>query len=483
MHKLLILFVIPSFVFAKISANLPAFHPAYEMVDRLESWGCALTTFRATQPLSYSDLQASLVLPEGTECEAPEWLLKERDFFLSPRIPTQGSVSLLIHDDTLPLLGGESQVRALHPFHQGRPTYDGANLYGELSTHAEVGKDWGLAVSATPGVLFALDDFRFLNARFFLREGYIKVGYRRTELLFGRQALSFGNALHGSLALSEANKPFDLVKFSIRPHQWPSLLSYLGPTTFETWVASLGNSAFIEESKIWGIQLGFRPLTFLEFALLEMYQIGGQSIPSLAAGDILKMFFYSAEEDLQWKRRESFATHLAIWGPGHIFKFYQQFFANRLGRVEEWLSSDLGVLVGVWIPRIGKGDFRLEYTHTPPALYSNRLYRQGWSHDGNPVGSPLGSDAEGLYADMGLPPLNQYRPTLSLSYESRNKNPLQQGTATEWRYGVGGKIQKRWENTEWLLEVQQRYIANDHYISGQSRNTFSVFSSLHYTFL
>lgn len=483
MHKILLFFsVLSALAFGKVSASVPVSSPAYSMIERLESWGCALSTFRGVQPQSYADLVAAITLPEGAECAAPEWLMRERELFLQPKLPSDGKLSLLVGNDSLPLQGIQAQVHPVYPLQEGRTAFDGVNLYGELTASAEAGKNFGIAVLATPGFLFALDDYRHLDARFYLAEGYVKLGYKRAEILFGRQELSFGDATHGSLALSKAAKPLDLVKFTVRPHVLPSLLSYLGPTTLETWFAGMGDAGGIKNSKMWGIQFGMRPFTFLEFALLQMYQIGGDGIPGLHTSDFLKMLFYSNDPSLSGKRRESMATHLGIWGPSRTFKLYQQFFANRLGPFGDSLSNDLGVLVGLWLPRLGQGELRIEYVHTPPGLYSSPLYRQGWSNENTPIGCPLGSDAEGLYLDFGLPPLSEFRPTVSFSYESRNRNPAR-GTMTEWRYGIGGQIQKRWDKLDWLLGIEEQYSTNDRYIAGIQRNALSVISTLRYSFL
>lgn len=482
MHKAFLLgLFVSALSFAKISVNVPPSHPAYTLIDRLESWGCALTTYRATGPQAFHELSASLLLPEGVECSAPEILLKEREWFVQPKLPTRATLTLLVAKETLPLIGLESEIHPLHPLHQGRITYGGVNLYGEISLGADGGKDWGFAASITPGFLFALDDYRFFDARYYIHEGYIKVGYKRAEILYGRQSLTFGDAKHGGLALSQAAKPLDLVKFSLRPHVWPSILGFLGPATFETWIAGLGDSRFINKARMWGIQLGMRPFTFLEFALLEMYQFGGTGISGLEFSDYLKMLFYSDNPNLASKRRESLATHLGIWGPSKIVKLYQQFFVNRLGPFNQWLTNDLGFLLGVWFPRVGQGEIRVEYVHTPWGLYNHSLYRQGWSNEYAPLGSPLGSDGEGIYLDFGLPAIKDLRPTLLFSYESRNRNPFP-GTMTEWRYSAGGKVEKRWDQVEFSLELQDQFVNNYQYRGGESQNLFGVFSNFVYSF-
>src|SRR4051812_11067206 len=83
--KKTILFVLAAFSFpalAKIAANVPSDYPNYDLIDRLEAYGCANPTLRTLRPGAHADLRDALILDEAKnrnddapQCAAPQWLL------------------------------------------------------------------------------------------------------------------------------------------------------------------------------------------------------------------------------------------------------------------------------------------------------------------------------------------------------------------------------------------------------------------------
>src|SRR5262249_23762565 len=140
---------------ARVSSNVSSSSELYEDLDRLEAYGCAEPTFRALRPQSYFDLHDAIpeIKPDQADpcTTAPAWLLKERAILMKPT-PSADLVSeaYFTHNDSTPLLGLEASVTPLYPFREGRPLFNGPNLYNELSVMGEAGKEVGLAFGVTP---------------------------------------------------------------------------------------------------------------------------------------------------------------------------------------------------------------------------------------------------------------------------------------------------------------------------------------------
>lgn len=467
---------------AKVAVYVPTGLPTYGFVEKLEAYGCAKPTLRVLAPLSHPELQSALISDEKAECQAPEWLLLEREVLKFPIQPGEVKVRLVTEYDRVPLLGQDASAHV--PFNQleGRTSFSGQQIYGEVFLGSQGGQDFGFAASITPGFVGALDDTSHLQGRFYLHEGYLKVGYHQVELLYGRLHPEFGYTQHGSLFLSHDSKPQNMIKFSVRPHLLGTPFYLLGPFSFETWISGLGDASTRADSKLWASAIAFRPWTFLELGWLHAVQFGGAGAPSLEFNDVLKTFFYSRAPALDQKRRESTAFHFGIWGPKKIAKVYTQLFFNQPGAVSGWLADDMALLAGLWFPKMGEAELRLEYVHVPPAIYAHSVWRQGWSTDGTSLGHGIGSDGEALYLDLGLPPISTWRPTLSFAYEARNRSELT-GLAMESRFGGGVKALKRWDKMELGAELKYQSITNFHYSLGENRNAIDLYTELRYFLL
>lgn len=482
---LVLAFVCCSVGLGGISASVSPELSTYETIDFLEAYGCAYSTFRVFRPQSYVDLKSS-VDAEGAElCEAPEWLLRERTALLHPFLPFEARVSpLLMQSDLVSLAGTESSVNGLYPLRQGRKTYSGFNLNleldGNIATSSE--RDWGIVASVTPGFFGASEDYDGARGMFYLHEWYLKAGYRWVEILLGRLALGFGGALHGSLMLSQNNSPFDLVKLTVRPHILGQPFGLLGPLSLETWVADLGDSRNISDSRMWGVGLGLRPLTWFEIAFLELNQFGGRGVPQPTSNDFLKMLVFSNDPELNQKRDRAFATHLSIWGPSKFVNAYVQIYFRNLTEASRWLSEDMSTLVGILLPKLGKADLRVEYINTVPMAYRSSLYLQGLTNRGSLLGHPLGPDAHGAYLDFGLPDIQGWKPTLGIFYEARAKHPMT-GFSTEYRYGGGLGLKVQFKRT--FVEASARYatVQNQLYQAGVDNQLFAVLGTLRYSLL
>jgi len=469
---------------AKISSNVPADLPNYFWLGQLEAYGCARPTFRAFQPQPHDELRESVLSTDGEQerCQAPEWLLRERAILLTPsRTPEFRASTFVFHDDTIALPGLNASVTPLFPLRHGRPTFNGPNLYGEFLADLAVGrKDFGFALSVTPGWVGAVDDYRHFDGRFYLYEGYLKVGYHRLEVMYGRTALGFGDAQHGSLFLSGGAKPLNLWKIGIRPSSETS--SIWGPFSLETWITEDDQAIGINKDKLWGIGLGIRPWDPLELAILEVYQFGGLNAPGLTSSDYFQMLYYSGDPTLDAKRHRGLAMHVGVWGPQHFVKGYAQLFFEKLRAPHDWFFNDVSLLVGAWLPKLDGAQVRVEYVRTASNAYSNPIWTQGWTFEGTPLGHPLGNDGEAAYLDANFGPLMQWRPGLGLFYEARGKTGALVRPA-EWRYGLTGEMRRRWSSLEMAGNFAFARVLNHGNEEGSNINAAAAMLTLRYSFL
>lgn len=469
---------------AAITNDVPPILPNAGWVDRIEAYGCSAKTFRAFQPQSHGDLLEALMIFSDSQCEGPEWLLTEREILGRSYLQSETRIfALLAADRPLNLLGMSAHVDPFQSMREGRGIFAGPSLYGEINFNSEMirGREWGMVVSATPGFVLAHENSSWLRGKSYLQEGYIKAGFRRTELVFGRIAERFGEAKNGNLILSGAHRPLDMLKLSIRPH-WIKPVSFLGPVAFQTWVGNDESEVGYKNARLWAVQIGMRPFTFFEWGFLNLMHLGGTGAPSLEFSDYFSLLGGSQDSQVKLKRHQSYATHLAFWGPKHNFKIYNQFFFGSLGRLEEWFSRDISWLIGLWFPKLGAGDARLEIVSTRATAYSDSRWTQGWSHSDTPLGHPLGNSALGVYLDFSLPLIENWRPQLGFSYESRNRDKLG-GLESETRLSSSLSAIKRFELIELNLQLKSQRIDNLDYLVRAPAWETGLFAFLRYSFL
>lgn len=451
-----------------ISNYVPPLLPNADFVDRIEAYSCSAKTFRAFQPQSHGDLLEALMVYSEANCSGPDWLLEEREILGRSYLQSEARVFALVSSEKpLDLLGQEASVDPFQSLREGRRAYGGSQIYSEMNLNSQMVShgDWGLALSVTPGFLLAHQNTSSLFNQFYLQDGYVKAGYRRTELVFGRVYERFGEAKYGNLILSGAHKPVDMVKFAVRPH-WIKPLSFLGPVTFQTWIGSDKSELGRRGSQLFATQIGLRPFTFFELGFLNLMHRGGEGSEALSSS----------------QGHQSTASHLALWGPGQGFKLYNQLFFGKLGRLENWLIQDMSYLVGLWFPKVGAGDIRFEWVNIRDNAYSDIHYSQGWTYSGSSLGHPVGNSGQAFYLDFSLPVIEKWRPEVGVSLEERNRSKLS-GLLKETRVSFSLGAVKRFRATELDLQLKAQRIENRNYLPTSPEWEGGFFGFLRYSFL
>lgn len=380
-----------------------------------------------------------------------------------------------LHQDALALPGIEATVLPTFPLRGGKPTFLGANLFLEGEISGMTGREWGLAYGVHPGWVGAVENYQSLLGRFFLQEGYVKVGYRRAELLYGKLQSKFGDAKHGNLLLSGANLPVTQFRFTLRPHRLPSPFSFLGPTTFDTWVGNQEATTGPAGARLWSVSIASKPFSWLEFGITELFNFGGSGRSDLELGELAATLFYVGSASLDLKRHRMMVWNLGVWWFQKRMKSYFQFGFENLGDTPD-------LLVGVWFPTISTNgmDLRLEYVRTAPSAYRSTLWPQGFTNAGGTLGHPLGPDAEGVYLDLGLP-IDLWRPGLLFSVEARNLNRYS-NTETEKRFAFGAELSRRFEKWEVFGAMRYTYATNFQFQAARATSVFVGTGGVRYSF-
>lgn len=448
------------------SAYVPTFDETYPLFDKWESHECVFATHRVFAPQSHADLSSSFVVPEEGEdtCGGPEWLRNERVQYAGGALPVR-SLSYLVSvgDKPLSLPGQAVSIQPLFPMLENRPIQTGTGLGQEFWVQADNRRsDLGFGLGIQPGVLGSVDLTGVLTARAYLQEYYLKVGYGFAELAWGKFSSRIGSTQHGSLLLSGATAPIEQFRFTVRPKGVRSL-RFLGPVTFETWVAPAADA-------LWGLQLGMRPKHWLELGLVEVLQVRGVA----GAGDVLGLPFGLESASSVAKRQRSLLLHTGLWFFEHQVKLTLQGILSMPSAGQ----AELGHLLSLRFPKLGTSELQLEWVRTGDGLYADPLFTQGLGYAGTPLGHPLGSSGDGVYLD-GLFSLGVWNLGTGLSWERRGRSGALVAVAEE-RFTARAKIARRWTRLKVGLEVGVQRANNANYEIGTEVDSIGAMARMEY---
>jgi hypothetical protein len=120
--------------------------------------------------------------------------------------------------------------------------------------------------------------------------------------------------------------------------------------------------------------------------------------------------------------------------------------------------------------------------NTQNSAYSDSRWTQGWSNSESPLGHPLGNSAQGIYLDFSLPQLENWRPQIGFSFESRNRDKLL-GLENEIRWSSSLTAIKRFQIMELNLQIKAQRIENRNYLKHEPELEAGAFAFLRYSFL
>ncbi len=330
----------------------------------------------------------------------------------------------------------------------GRPYGEGANLVEGASTYATAGPFAFYARGefqhgAAPPLLSdqarqaagAADGLPPLPAvansvsRFRLLDAYVAVKLSKWQLSFGRQSLSWGPGLGGSMMFGDNAEPIPMLQINqVSPFKLPSIFKYLGPIRTEFFIGRLEDSNFIfnpsgltggyalpldPQPYINGQRLSFKPTPNLEFGFSRTTLFAGNGYPLTWHNFARSLFSFSntqpGDPNKPGDRRSGFDLSYRLPKLRDKLTFYADGFTeDQFSPVAYWDRSSWRA--GLYMPQfpgIPKLDLRVEgvYTDLPIGgavgrgfFYWDATYLSGFRNQGNLMGSWIGRDGQGAQA-------------------------------------------------------------------------------------
>jgi len=264
----------------------------------------------------------------------------------------------------------------------------------------------------------SVDQFTVLDA-------YVGLMFSNWQVTFGRQSLWWGPGDGGPMMLSDDAVPLNMFRINrVTPLKLPSVLGWLGPLRVEFFLGQLSGQQFMNvhgimgsfqhtlhpQPMINGERFTFKPTPNFEFGFSRTTIFAGESVP-FTLGSFKNSLFSlsrSAVNDpgdrrsgMDWSYR---LPMLRDW-----VTFYGDAFADDQISPIAYLDRS-AIRAGLYfshLPRISKLDFRVEgvYTDLPAGgalshgfFYSNDRYLNGYTSNGQLMGSWIGREGQGAQA-------------------------------------------------------------------------------------
>lgn len=257
-----------------------------------------------------------------------------------------------------------------------------------------------------------------------LLDSYAAYQLSNWQFSFGRQSLWWGPGVMGPLSYSNNAAPLTMARLSrVSPARLPWVLGWLGPMRIElfcgrlqgqhivnigndksvgTWTSPLSNQPFLH-----GEKFSFKPTENFEFGFSRTGIFGGPDFP-ITFGRLVDVYFSTGN---------SFGAHdPGDRRSGFDFTYRVPFLRNWLTLYTDSMTEDeispigyprrSAMNPGIYVPQIpklNKLDFRMEAVYTDlPGLrpqgfyYYNVRYANGYTNQGNIMGSWVGRQGTGL---------------------------------------------------------------------------------------
>ena len=345
----------------------------------------------------------------------------------------------------------------------GRPYWTGFNNVTGVTTDAEAGPvsfyvrgeyqhapampsyspQVQAAVAAANGVPPLANGTAELD-RLRLLDSMASVNIDNVQISFGNQSAWLGPGESGSFLMSNNAEPFPMVRIDdLAPHRIPGLSWILGPFRAESFLGQLSGHhweycivpscqsypgypgvvgpTIVPQPFIHGEKISFQPTANLEFGMGITAMFGGPGLP-VTFGNFFRTYYVH--------------SNTAANNPGKRISAAD--FTYRIPRLRNWLTFYLDSLVvdevspigstraninpGIYMPRIpkvAKLEFRAEGVNESVTkefgpgfvYYDGRRFRDGYTNNGNLLGSPFGRAGRGTqeWLTYSLSPRNRFQ--------------------------------------------------------------------------
>ena len=265
-----------------------------------------------------------------------------------------------------------------------------------------------------------------------LLDAYVGLNFNNWQVTFGQQSLSWGPGDGGSLDLSNNAPPIKMFHINrITPLELPRFLHWLGPMRTEFFFGQLTGHEFIfnpsglvgqygksldPQPFIHGQLISFKPTRNFEFAFYRTTIFGGPGYP-LTFHSLISSLFTTGNSPAGSADKPGKRTS------GLDFSYRLPYLRNWLTLYADGLTFDefspiAYVNVSAWhaglylshFPRVSRLDLRVEGVYTdvpggtvfntknPGTFYQNRTWLNGYTNNGDLMGSWVGRGGQGAQA-------------------------------------------------------------------------------------
>lgn len=277
---------------------------------------------------------------------------------------------------------------------EGRPCGPGGGLLTELDSSVGY-RDW---ISMTTRMRETVGSSSY-GAGVSLDRAYLSATFGPVAVEVGRDVFALGPSARTSLAWGDHAAPLDHVRvstsqpFELAPSLRASVVYILGrlrdPQTFSGNLVSIGRGQ---------LDIG----DHVEVGMMQLLQLGGGGAASIGFGDFI--LEHVRRRDLSAGPTDSsnrrVGLDVAVRSPsfaGARF-YYQLVFEDWRDRIHHAIRHDADHLLGVELAAIGPHALIVELQHTGVRSHEHTARVTGFTNAGRVVGSPLGPDAQALYA-------------------------------------------------------------------------------------
>ena len=259
-----------------------------------------------------------------------------------------------------------------------------------------------------------VDQFRLLDSS-------IAININNVQFSFGKQSLWLGPSAAGPLLFSDNAEPIPMLRIdSVSPYKLPLFSRWLGPVRSEFFLGRLSGQHWVAHSPrpygpdisdqpfIHGTKFSFKPTPNLEFGMGFTAMFAGPGLPFTWSNFVRTFYSHKATREANpGKRLSAFdfsyripglRKWLALYADSLVIDEYSPLGSNRP-------SLNPGIYLPR-LPRLAKIDLRLEGVTTnlptmhflPGAVYGDGHYLDGYTNNGNLLGSWVGRMGSGEQA-------------------------------------------------------------------------------------
>ena len=336
--------------------------------------------------------------------------------------------------------------------------------------------------------------------QFELLDAYAGLMVSNWQVSFGKQSLYWGSGQGGSLELTNNIVPINMFRINrATPLKLPSFLSWLGPMRTEFFLGQLAGYEFIfsplglegqwgqalsRQPFIHGENISFKPTRNFEFGFYRTTIFGGEGYPFTTHSLIASLFDTgnspAGAANKPGKRTSGLDLNYRLPGLREWVTLYadglayDEFSPIAYPATSAWHAG----LYFSHFPRLRKLDLRAEgvYTDVPRVLgvnepgtyYFNGTWKNGYTNDGNIIGSWVGRGGQGAQAWTNYWFGTRSRLQLNFRHEKVSQEFIR-GGGTLTDFGVRGDYSARsglnlsaWvQHERWLFPVIQPNISRN----------------------